>query len=411
MSGFRPFDGIFSKKYTPLLLILALIGVTFLVRIIWMDKQQKEFLEITQRVKQYIESSISKDQKVSSDEVQNILKSNSRIALFAWENKLEKRQVGFLNVKCFDLGAAKVAEFYNQHTTGEVLEQIIQNPQEFAGQFLQINQQPIFRNMNGMKVKAGQFTIGYLLPGYLPQTPNSGSYYDKYFTGWVLFLVSNVLVYPMYLRRRRKKTKLAGQPMDKNHLEWLEKQLNTDGFEEDTTRDNEFTQKPGWTELFNQSDLKDWTIKGEWYTKEQCVIGFPWGSSIITKYEIPFDKYEFEIEGQRMVGGEGFAILFQSQGKQLVWMLGGWKNTRSEVIGYESTKTHDTLDKFRWYYVKIESDEEKLVGFLDGRKIWEIQKKDLVEPVTDLGFQRGFGVAVWSSMARFQRIRIISTES
>ncbi|MEZ4845712.1 MAG: hypothetical protein R2877_01705 [Bdellovibrionota bacterium] len=110
---------------------------------------------------------------------------------------------------------------------------------------------------------------------------------------------------------------------------------------------------------------------------------------------------------------EGFAVLFfffQSQGKALTWMVGGWKNTRSEVIGYEHTKTNDVLDKFRWYYIKIESDAEKLVGFLDGRKIWEIQKKDLIDSGQDLGFQQGFGVAVWSSMARFQRIRIISIE-
>ncbi len=411
-SGFRLFDGLFAKKITPLICILALIVLSFVARGAWIDHQQKEFAKITQHLKEYIEVAISKDQKVSTDQIQNILKSSPRIALFAWENQLEKRQIGFLNVKCFDLGASSVAEFYNQHTTGEVLQQIIQNPQEFSSPFLKIEEQPIYRNMSGLKVKAGQFTIGFLLPGYLPNTPKSGSYYDGYYKGWMIFLLSNMLFYPLYLRRRKKYSQLGDAPKaEKDHLEWLEKQLNTDGFEEDTTRDSEFAhQKPGWTELFNQSDLKDWNVKGEWYAREQCAIGFPWGSSITTKYEIPFDKYEFEIEAMRMVVPEGFAVLFQSQGKQLVWMIGGWKNSRSEVIVYDHTKTTDNLDKFRWYYVKIESDTEKLVGFLDGRRVWEILKKDLVESNVDLGFQRGFGVAVWAAMARFQRIRIISTE-
>lgn len=404
------FDGIFTKKYTPLICILALLCFSIYSRTAWINKQQKEFSKISQDLRHHIETRISKDQKLSPEEIQNLLKSNNRIALFAWENQLEKKQIGFLNVKCFDLGASKIAEYYNQHTTGEVLGQIIQNPQEFSNAFLKIEQQPVFRNMNGLKVKAGHFTIGYLLPGFISKTPKSGSYYDGYYKGWIFFLFSNVMIYPFYLRRRKNKSKYSSIKTDRNHLDWLEKQLNTDGFEEDTTRDSEFEQKPGWTELFNQNDLKDWNVKGEWYVKEQCAIAFPWGSSLTTKYEIPFDKYEFEIEGQRMVGGEGFAVLFQSHGKQLVWMIGGWKNSRSEVIGHENTKTNDTLDKFRWYYIKIESDAEKIVGFLDGRKIWELPKNDIIESSLDLGFQRGFGIAVWASMARFQRIRIISTE-
>jgi hypothetical protein len=408
----KQFEGLFAKKVTPLICILGLIGLSFFARYVWMNHQQKEFLKTTQHLLEYIETTISKDQKVFNSEIQNILKSNPRIALFAWDNHLEKREVGFLNVKSFDLGASRIADYYNQHTTDEVLQQIIQNPQEFSGAFLQIEEHPVFRNMSGQKVKAGQFTIGFILPGFLPQTPESGSYYDSYYKSWILFLVTNVVFYPLYLRRRKKYSKISNFPkMEKDRLEWLEKQLNTEGFEEDTARDSEFVQqKPGWTELFNQSDLKDWNVKGEWYTREQCAIGFPWGGSITTKYDIPFDRYEFEVEAMRMVGGEGFALLFQSQGKQLVWMVGGWKNTRSEVIGFENTKTNDVLDKFRWYYMKIESEAEKLVGFLDGRKIWEIQKKDLVESSVDLGFQRGFGVGVWASMARFQRIRIISTE-
>ena len=403
------FNGVFRKKTTPLVCLFVLILLTFLIRHQWIRHHEKQFDELSKKLIGYIETTVTKDQRLSIDEVQNMLKSNSRIAFFAWENQLESRQLGFLNVKCFDLGAAKLAEFYNQHTTSEVLGEIIRNSQQFSNSYLQIQENPIYRTMSGQKVKIGQFSLGYLVPGYVFTVPKSGGYYDMFYKGWMFFLLSNVLIYPMYLRRRKNKSFEFSTP-EKNHLEWLERDLNADGFEEDTTRDSEFSTKPGWTELFNQVDLKDWNIKGEWYARDSAAIGFPWGGSITTKYEIPFEKFEFEVEGQRMVGEEGFAVLFQSQGKQLIWMVGGWKNTRSEVIGYEHTKTTDVLDKFRWYYIKIESDAEKLAGFLDGRKIWEIQKKDLIDSAHDLGFQQGFGVAVWSSMARFQRIRVISTE-
>jgi hypothetical protein len=406
----RLLDGLFRKKFTPYVCILILVGLSFAFHFLWVHSQQRQFQEVNGRMRQYIETTIGKDQRVSSEEIQNILRTNARVALFVWENQLEKRQLGFLNVKCFDLGAFQLAAFYNQHTTAEVLEHIIQNPQEFSNPYLQIREEPVFRIMNNQKVKIGQYAIGYLLPGYLPITPKSGSYYDIFYKGWMVFLLSNMMIYPILRRRRKNSFLLDDSKRAKDHLEWLEQDLNAADFEEDTTRDSEFQSKPGWTELFNQSDLKDWNVKGEWYARDQAAIGFPWGGSITTKYEIPFEKYEFEVEGQRMVGGEGFSVLFQSQGKQLVWIIGGWKNSRSEVMGYEHTKTPDTLEKFRWYYVKIESDAEKLVGFLDGRKIWEILKKDVIEPTVDLGFQKGFGVGVWSSMARFQRIRMISTE-
>jgi hypothetical protein len=403
-------DGVFRKKATPLVCAIALILLTFMARFFWIEHHEKQFQTLTSQLNQYIETTVAKDHRLSIEEIQNMIKTNPRVAFFAWENQLEKRQLGFLNVKCFDLGASKLAEFYNQHTTSEVLNEIILNSQQFSNTYLKIQETPIYRTMSNQKVKTGQFTIGYLVPGFIAAAPVSGGYYDVFYKGWMLFLLSNIMIYPFYLRRRKNNSFMLQGPPEKNNIEWLEKDLNVDGFDEDTTRDNDFAQKPGWTELFNQSDLKEWNVKGEWYARDQAAIGFPWGGSITTKYEIPFDQYEFEVEAMRMVGTEGFAVLFQCQGKQLIWMIGGWKNSRSEVIGYESSKTSDTLDKFRWYYIKIESDAEKLVGFLDGRKIWELAKKDVNEPSQDLGFQRGFGVGVWSSMARFQRIRIIATE-
>lgn len=404
------FEGVFRKKATPLVCVIALIGCTFFARYQWIQHHEKQFQALSIKLTQYIETTVAKDQRLSIEEIQHILKGHARVAFFAWENQLEKRQLGFLNVKCFDLGASKLAEFYNQHTTSEVLDEIIQNGQQFSSTYLRIQENPVYRTMSNQKVKTGQFALGYLVPGYITSMPQSGGFYDMFYKGWMLFLLSNIMIYPVYLRRRKTKSFTLQGPPEKNNIEWLEKDLNLDGFEEDTTRDNDFSPKPGWTELFNQSDLKEWNVKGEWYARDHAVIGFPWGGSITTKYDIPFDQYEYEVEAQRMVGGEGFAVLFQCQGKQLIWMIGGWNNTRSEVIGYESCKTNDTLDKFRWYYVKIESDAEKVVGFLDGRKIWELAKKNIVEPTQDLGFQRGFGVGVWASMARFQRIRIISTE-
>lgn len=406
--GLRSLSHIFSQKYTPLLCLIFLALATLSSHSYWKIHQKKQSTEQGNAVRQYIESTLARDQKLSSEQLQSMLVNNDRIALLVVDDQLEKTQIGYINVKSFDQGATQLASLYNEQTTSEVLQRIAQNPQEFANPYLQIETQQIYRSMQNQKVKIGQMVIGYMLPGYHKSIPHVGGYYNLIYQGWMLFLLSNMMLYPMYLRRRLAVFRPAIKK-EKDHLEWLEQELNIGSFEEDTTRDD-VQKKPGWTELFNQNDFKDWNVKGQWYVKDQAAIGFPWGGSITTKYDIPFQKYEFEVEGQRMVGQEGFSILFQADGKQLIWVLGGWKNSRSEVIGYDQTKTQDKLDKFRWYYIKVECDDEKVVGFLDGRKIWEIAKKDLKDDTTDLGFQKGFGAAVWSSMARFQRVRIISTE-
>lgn len=405
-NGVRLFSRIRRNKFTPLICLFCLILMTFIARSMWMQRLQKQFDATLMQTHSFLETNLAKDQKISTEQLQNILKTNPRVALFVFDNQLEKSRIGFINAKSFDQGANQLGNFYNEHTTEEVLQEIIQNPQTFSNSYLEIQNRPVFRTMQNQKVKIGQVAMGYIAPGYHASMPKAGGYYDTLYKGWLIFLLSNVMLYPLYLRRRDKAPVVR---KEKDHLEWLEADLQTGNFEEDTTRDD-FQQKPGWTELFNQSDLKDWNVKGEWYVKDQTVLGFPWGGSITSKYDLPFTKYEFEVEGQRMVGTEGFIVLFPMDGKQLTWVLGGWKNSRSEVVGYEHTKTDDKLEKFRWYYIKIECDGEKIYGFLDGRKVWEIEKKDLKPQKEELGFQQGFGVAVWSTMVRFQRIRIISTE-
>lgn len=397
-----------QRKFTPLYFVIFLILVTVSLRIFWIKRHENQFSAQTEQMVRQIESAISNQKNISEANIQSMLKLNPRIAFFVYYNQLEKKQTGYINEAYSATHMPELVAFRGKNSKENTLQKIIEAPHEFKNSYLHMEESPIYQTMKTTKVKVGQVVIAYCLPGYMPNVPKSGAYYDMFYKGWMLFLATNVMIYPLYLRRRKKVAQVAESISTKDQLEWLEQKLD-DGMDDDTARDS-FVPKTGWTELFNQSDLKDWHVKGEWYVKEHLAIGFPWGSSIVTQYEIPFEKYEYEVEGCRMTGYEGFVVLFRSHGVQLAWVLGGWKNTRSEVVGYPSTTTTDKLEKFHWYYIKIEADGEKLVGFLDGRKAWEILKKDLQPTSQDLNFQNGFGVGVWSSMSRFQRIRIVSTE-
>ena len=400
------------QKIIPALCFILLIGCTIGLRRFYVYHEKESFRLLADQVQKHIETNLNGQKKISDEDLQAFLRTNFRVAFFVYSNQLEKNQIGFVNTRSFDSGLDELGTFYNSHTQKETFEKIVQSPNEFHNSYLHVEDREIFQTMDNKKVNVGHMTVAFFLPGHLPKVPKSGVYYDLFYKGWMIFLAANIVIYPAFIRRKKKViVPLPEKPTPttpKDQLEWLEHKLNEE-LEEDTSRDK-YETNIGWTELFNQNDLKDWHVKGEWYVKEQLAIGFPWGGSIVTKYDIPFDKYEFEIEAQRMMSHEGFVVLFRLAQYQLVWVVGGWKNTRSEVVGYPSTVTSDALEKLRWYYVKVESDGEKLVGFLDGRKLWELQKSELHAPTHDLGFQNGFGVGIWAGMSRFQRIRIVSTE-
>jgi hypothetical protein len=400
---------IIKSKYTPVFIFVFLILATVGVRYLWIKNNQEKFEVLNTQIQQYVEQTITRQQKISDRDLQGMIQNNPRIVYLVYQNQLDHDEKGFLNVKSFDLGAQKLGQYYNQHVTTDVLQKVIQDPEEFSGDYVRSFEKPVHQMMNGQTVKVGKISVAYLMPGYSIAYPGAGSYFDYFYKIWLAFLSINALAYPLYLKRRRKKSSTAASISEKDHLEWLEQDLVGHEIDEDTTR-NDSVHKGGWIDLFNQADLNEWNVKGGWYVRDQMAIGFPWGSSITTQYEIPFEKYDFEVESQRMTGSDGFMVLFKYNGKPLTWVIGGWRNSRSEVAGYTSTATPDVLEKFRWYYVKIEADQEKIVGFLDGRKIWELQKKDVDHPSPDVGFQDGYGVGVWGSMARFQRIRIVSTE-
>lgn len=389
-----------------------LIAVTILVRTVFVYSQKKTYVKIANQIQGSIEKTITTQRKISEGQIEPFLKSNPRIAFFVYENVLDNQKLGFINTRSFDEGLKELGMFYNGNTQAETFKKTLVNPDEFKNEYLHLEKREIFQTMNDQRVKVGIMTTAFFIPGYVEHIPQSGAFYNLFYKAWILFLVSNIMIFPFVMRKKKPKQQpvVAVKEEKKDQLEWLENKLDFDELDEDTSTDQNVARS-GWIELFNGHDLADWSVKGEWYVKDQVIIGFPWGGSIITKYDLSFEKYELEIEAQKTVGNDGFIVLFKSRNTQLVWVLGGWRNTRSEVIGYPSTVTNDQIGKARWYYVKIESDEEKLIGYLDGRKVWEILKKDLQPLKENLGFLEGTGVAVWNSLTRFQRVRVVSTEA
>jgi hypothetical protein len=183
-----------------------------------------------------------------------------------------------------------------------------------------------------------------------------------------------------------------------------------DGNEEDDTAVDDIP-KQIWLRLLDQANTNEWHTKGNLYVRETQkgihAVLFPWGTSMVTQREMLFSTYLFEAEARVMSGQEGFVVLFQVNNHDLIWVLGGWKNTRCEVVGYDSTKTTHTIEPRKWHHVRVEKDHEEVIGYMDGRTAWRLSLSDITKSSEDLGFLKGLGVGVWSTSTKFRNIRIL----
>ncbi|MCB1197417.1 MAG: hypothetical protein KDK51_03520, partial [Deltaproteobacteria bacterium] len=180
--------------------------------------------------------------------------------------------------------------------------------------------------------------------------------------------------------------------------------------EEDDTKVDDIPSQV-WIQLLDQPDLKDWESQGAFYVREDKnglhAIGSPWASSIITRKEVLFSEFIFEAEGRVMTGNEGFALLFCVGKKYLTWILGGWENTQSIVLGYDATKTFHQIHPKKWYHIRIELEDNEVIGYIDGRTAWTLPRHEVVKDSPETGFQRGLGVGVFKTTTKFRNIRVL----
>jgi len=98
--------------------------------------------------------------------------------------------------------------------------------------------------------------------------------------------------------------------------------------------------------------------------------------------------------------------LFKCSDKFHAWVIGGWNNTRSEVLRIRETMTPHKVEPEKWYEIKVSVVGDTVSGIIDGTKVWTVPREIFEKSDSQEEFLPGVGIGVWSTLCKFGDIQI-----
>jgi hypothetical protein len=151
---------------------------------------------------------------------------------------------------------------------------------------------------------------------------------------------------------------------------------------------------------------------------EELSIG--WGESLTNvrwKGEVPIAPFELELKAKRVNGTDFFcAVTFPARGVEecVTLIVGGWGGS---LVGISSIDGKDASENDAqkihifeadvWYQVRLVRDGEKLMVWIDGEKLIDIDTTGKILSLRQGGIEEcaPFGLATWQTTARIKDIR------
>ena len=215
-----PKKRISEKKFTPIFVLGGLVLITLLFRTFWIMATENEFHNTKSKILEKIETSMNIREEKLDREFKTILSHESRVTFLVFTNELERNKMGYLNKSLFS-ELPGVQKEYEGLSHQDMLEKVSESPREFESPYHRIDFEDAYQMISGRKVRVGKIAIGFMRPGKLSFFQSPGKYYQNFYGAWIFFLLSNMMIYPIYLRfRRRHGNSKAYQ------IEWLEKKLD-----------------------------------------------------------------------------------------------------------------------------------------------------------------------------------------
>ena len=168
-------------------------------------------------------------------------------------------------------------------------------------------------------------------------------------------------------------------------------------------------------------DLKDqWegVSGGAVEVGEELAIG--WGEGLTNvrwKGEVPMAPFELEMTAKRVNGTDFFcAVTFPARGVEecVTLIVGGWGGSLvgiSSIDGKDASENDAqkirTFETDVWYQIRLVRDGEKLMVWIDGEKLIDIDTTGKTLSLRQGGIEEcaPFGLATWQTTARIRDIR------
>ncbi len=119
--------------------------------------------------------------------------------------------------------------------------------------------------------------------------------------------------------------------------------------------------------------------------------------------------YELTLDARKITGAEGFIVLFRVAGRnRLYWAnMGGWGNREHAIEKARrpmGPHVAGTIEKGRWYRVRIRCEGARYGIWLDDRKVLDVT--DAKDPI----IRGAVGLTGWGTQVQFRRIKVATLD-
>jgi hypothetical protein len=395
-----------------LLLILgtALAGV---VRLLWLNELDKDQEESAKQIASVVGPDLEAGRNIDSKLYQRFVNANPAIGYLVAVGYRSEYRSGSINASRLQAGSQNLVDFLRVRGDADTLSRLTQGDSGFPGPYLNVVSATLLPHESERdRTPVGMVKVGFVLPGYPFGRGFENLVWALGATAGVGILALLVFAYghpqqpPEW--HRTGGVQFRGMPI--TGLDSSDEELNalTEAMLDDDTTNVVDEYGRQWKILFDGKSLEGWKTQGDWYITEREIAGQPWGGSLINETVSSNGSYYFQFRAKKMAGPDGFIALFECDGKSLAWVIGGWRNTRSELAGYEKTRSELTIDRFRWYKVEVRVETDKIDALLDEQLVWSLPRSEIREPSPTKEFQRGVGFAIWSTLCKFKETRFVA---
>ncbi len=380
-------------------------------RWVWLKTYLRNVEKRAEALARIIAPQVGLNEEMGEGFYRGYVAQDDRVVYLVAANYRNGERQGFINSNNLQRGAGDVKTFLSAHGKAATWAHLIKPGQGFPGPYLHVVSVALVPISSTSDVTPlGALKIGYVVPGVLPDLPPFGRGYGHVVIAfWLLTALGVLITLTRGMLRERKETDWKVSHLEAASVGVVTHQQNDLGWlEEEMEKEEKVHVDPSgksWNVLFNGADLDGWQSQGAWYPTNKEVAGRPWKASLVSVRAPDQDNYIFHARAKKIAGPDGFVILFPCGDKQLAWIIGGWKNTRNEVGGYEATRVPFSVARGRWYSLEVRIEEESLSGYIDGEQNWKLPKTEIVVSSPEVGWQEGLGVAVWNTLGRFSDLR------
>ena len=361
--------------------------------------------EVAETVARYLKDGLSLDQQA----LQEIFRSQPQLGYIIIDDWMNGLRTGHVNQRVIHDAPETIKQNMRSGDFDEVAGYLIQEGKGGASIGFEVLQVELRDELEPAAEPKAVVKMGYLVPGYLEMYRAIGVAQGALLLFVLIFLVSLF---------RSVRSKDAG---DKAKVQVVESDVDSEQREEVDLFESAMSSEPTevvavgqaedldyeqWIDLLSEDANADWDKRGSWYAISDFVMANPWQASLVRK-DINYRDYIYRVKAKKLVGSDGFVVLFPADGRFFVWVLGGWNNTRTELAGHSQTSVNHSVEPNRWYDLTVEILHDGVKGYINGDKTWEIPRSKLKEIDYSKDFLGGLGVGTWNTVVKFKDLFVL----